>query len=88
MSIETLAKLYLELDNLLPATVRSSRQVALEITLERAIKKALSYLDLAPREKRNGPIYQAADCLREAIGLPPAEIGGKFSGGIAKEDRP
>lgn len=47
-----------------------------------AIVKALRHLDHAPAQHRNGPIYQAADALRGALGLGPAEVGGKFSFGV------
>lgn len=52
--------------------------------LQTKIKEALRHLDHAPLQHRNGPIYQAAGVLREAIGLPPSEIGARFSDGIDK----
>ncbi len=48
----------------------------------RAIPEALHHLDGATPRQRNGPVYQAADTLREIIGLPPMKIGSQPSDGL------
>ena len=80
MTTETLSKLYLELSQVVPPGTMTRR----ELELERAISKALFHMDSASPQLRNGPLYQAAGHLRKALGLPPAEIGGKFSEGVPK----
>lgn len=47
-----------------------------------AICDALRHLDHATPQQRNGPVYQAADALRAAIGLPAMPIGSKPSMGL------
>ena len=48
------------------------------------IPKALRHLDHATPQQRNGPVYQAADMLRKALGLPPMKIGGRPSDGLSQ----
>lgn len=77
MECEIISKLYLELSHVVPAGTKTAR----EIEVEKLIKKALMHMDYTTPKLRNGPMYQAADSLRKAIGLNPVEIGGKFSEG-------
>ena len=79
METETLSKLYLELANIVPRETKSSR----ELTYEFQIKQALRYLDHATPNQRNGPVYQAADRLRSAIGIGPMSVGGKPSDDVS-----
>lgn len=74
---EVLAKLFLELAHVVPGA-KTFRDMKNEATM----RKALRHLDHATPQQRNGPCYQAADVLREALGLPPMEIGGKPSDGL------
>lgn len=53
-----------------------------EYDLQDAIMKALRHMDHATPRQRNGPVYQAADALRAAIGLRPMSVGGKPSDGL------
>ena len=53
-----------------------------EYGLQTAIMKALRHMDHATPRQRNGPLYRAADILREAIGFGPMAIGGKPSEGL------
>lgn len=76
--MSTLDELYLDLANVVHPETRSSRDLAYEA----AIKKALRHLDSATPKQRNGPTYQAADALRNAIGLEPMQIGGRPSDGL------
>ncbi len=78
MTVETTAKLYLELANLVGDQCKTAR----ELEVEALVKKALFYLDQATPKQRNGPTYQAADTLRAILGLPPMEIGGKTTDGL------
>ncbi|KXJ56541.1 MAG: hypothetical protein AXW12_00475 [Thalassospira sp. Nap_22] len=75
---ETICKLYLELSHVVPAGTKTAK----EVEVERHIKIALMHMDSASPQLRNGPMYQASDHLRKAIGLKPVGIGGKFSEGI------
>ncbi len=74
---ETLSRLYLELAHVVPEA-RTFRDLRNEL----AMKEALRHLDHATPKQRNGPLYQAADKLRAALGLAPMQIGGKPSEGI------
>lgn len=76
--MDTLCKIYLELSNVVPVGTKTAR----ELEVERLIKKSLMHMDYTAPQHRNGPMYQAADSLRKAIGLGPVEIGGKFSEGV------
>ena len=53
-----------------------------EYDLQTAIMKALRKMDHATPRQRNGPVYQAADILRKAIGFDPMAVGGKPSDGL------
>ena len=53
-----------------------------EYDLQTAIMKALRKMDHATPRQRNGPVYQAADILRKAIGFGPMAVGGKPSEGL------
>ena len=53
-----------------------------EYNLTTAIMKALRHMDHATPRQRNGPLYHAADILREAIGFGPMTVGGKPSEGL------
>ncbi len=78
--METLSKLYLELAHVVPRDTKSSRELSYELQ----IKQALKHLDHATPQQRNGPVYQAADRLRSALGIGPMEIGGKPSDDVPR----
>ncbi len=73
-----LQELYLELANVVDERTLSVRDLA----YRQAMMKALRHLRHATPQQRNGPVYQAADALRAALGYPPMSIGGDVMEGI------